>query len=154
VIIAGVAFGWGDNARGQHRVFAFNKRTGQLNWTTGTGFIPTDAPQCTPMISVINGQRLVMLNTGDGGVHAWKVRTGEKAFQFHASKRGMNSSLVVDGSKIFVCTDLDNFDSTRLGRVACIDAAGAVMNNPPEIWQDGVGGFPTPCRPAASSTSR
>src|SRR5256885_12819663 len=148
VIIAGVAFGWGDNARGQHRVFAFNKRNGQLNWSTGTGFIPTDAPQCTPIISVMNGQRLVMLNTGDGGVHAWKVRTGEKVFHFAASKRGMNSSLVVDGSRIFVCTDLDNFDSTRLGRIACIDAAGANMNNPPrEIWrQDGVeAGFPTPC---------
>src|SRR4051812_5698995 len=148
VIIAGVAFGWGDNARGQHRVFAFNKRNGQLNWTTGTGFIPTDAPQCTPIISVIDGQRLVLLNTGDGGVHAWKVRTGEKQFAFHASKRGMNSSLVVDGSKIYVCTDLDNFDSTRLGRVACIDAAGADMDHPPkEIWrQDGVeAGFPTPC---------
>ncbi|HEV8379221.1 MAG TPA: PQQ-binding-like beta-propeller repeat protein, partial [Tepidisphaeraceae bacterium] len=147
VIIAGVAFGWGDNARGQHRVFAFNKNTGQLNWTAGTGFIPSDAPQNTPVIAVINGQRLVMLNTGDGGVHAWKARTGEKVFQFAASKRGMNSSLVVDGTRIFVCTDLDNFDSTRLGRIACIDAASADMNNPPrEIWrQDGVeAGFPTP----------
>jgi outer membrane protein assembly factor BamB len=148
VFIAGIAFGWGDNARGQHRVFAFNKHTGDLNWTAGTGFIPSDAPQNTPIIAVINGQRLVMLNTGDGGVHAWKARTGEKAFAFHASKRGMNSSLVVDGSRIFVCTDLDNFDSTRLGRVACIDAANADMNNPPkEIWRhDGVeAGFPTPC---------
>src|SRR6267142_281372 len=90
IFITGVAFGWGDNARGQHRVFAFNKNTGQLNWTSGTGY---------------------------------------KQFHFYASKRGMNSSLVVDGTRIFYCSDLDNFDSTRLGRICCIDAAGADMTH-------------------------
>src|SRR5947208_742199 len=85
IIITGVAFGWGDNARGQHRVFAFNKNNGQLNWTAGTGYIPTDAPQNTPVITVMNGQRLILLATGDGGVHAWNARTGEKVFHFYAS---------------------------------------------------------------------
>ena len=67
VLIAGVAFGWGDNARGQHRIFAFNKDTGELNWTDSTGGIPVDAPQNTPVIAVIKGQRLVIFAAGDGG---------------------------------------------------------------------------------------
>src|ERR1051325_3127676 len=50
VFIAGVAFGWGDNARSQYRVFAFNKNNGELNWTTGTGGLPVDSPYQTPTI--------------------------------------------------------------------------------------------------------
>ena len=80
VIIAGVSFGWGENARGQHRIFALNKATGELNWSAPTGGIPTDAPQNTPVISVINGERLVIFGGGDGGVHAFQTRTGKKVW--------------------------------------------------------------------------
>ena len=44
VFIAGVAFGWGDNARSGYRVFAFDKKTGELNWTNATGGLPVDSP--------------------------------------------------------------------------------------------------------------
>ena len=80
VFVGGVAFGWGDNARGQHRIFAFDKNTGELNWTAGTGGIPVDAPQNTPVIAVINGERLVIFAAGDGGIHAFQARTGKKVW--------------------------------------------------------------------------
>src|SRR5436853_51078 len=40
VFIAGISFGWGENARGQHRIFALNKKTGELNWSAPTGGVP------------------------------------------------------------------------------------------------------------------
>jgi len=68
LFVAGVAFGWGDNARSQYRVFCFDKNTGELRWTNGTGGIPVDSPYQTPVISVINGEKLVVTGAGDGTV--------------------------------------------------------------------------------------
>jgi outer membrane protein assembly factor BamB len=75
VFIAGVAFGWGDNARAQYRVFAFDKNTGELNWTSGTGGLPVDSPYQTPVITVIEGQKQLVVGSGDGGPHR-KTATG------------------------------------------------------------------------------
>ncbi len=123
LIIGGVAFGWGDNARGQHRLFALDKNTGELRWTNSTGGLPVDAPYNTPVVTVINGERIVILAAGDGGVHAFQARTGKKVWSFKASIRGMNASVVVDGNYVFCCHDLDNPDTSELGRIYCLDAS-------------------------------
>ena len=145
VFIAGVSFGWGDHAGGQHRIFAFDKKTGQLHWSAGTGGIPVDAPYNTPVVAVIGGQKLVVFSAGDGGVHAFQARTGKKAWAFKGSKHGMNASVVVHGDHVFASWDLDNYDSTRLGRVVCLDGANVVNGAPREVWrQDGIeAGFPS-----------
>src|SRR5688572_7065426 len=117
VFITGVSFGFADNARSSHRAFAFNKHTGELNWTNGTGGVPVDAPQNTPVVTVVNGQRLLVFAGGDGGIHAFQTRTGKKAWSFIVSKRGLNTSVVIDGTKLYCTHGLGNFDSNSLGRV-------------------------------------
>ncbi len=143
LLMGGVAFGWGDHAQGQHRLFAFNKYTGELNWSAPTGGRPVDAPYNTPVVAVINGQRLAIFAAGDGGVHAFQVRTGKKIWSWQASKRGLNSSVVVQGSRIYICHSEENFDNAVLGRVSCIDAASG---QPKEVWRsDGLeAGFSSP----------
>jgi outer membrane protein assembly factor BamB len=133
IIVGGVAFGWGDHARAQHRVFAFNKSTGELNWSNGTGGTPVDAPYNTPIVSTIDGVRLVMLGAGDGGVHAFKVRTGEKVWSFKASKRGLNASVLVDGTRVYICHSEENLDNSAMGSVICIDVAD---HKPKIVWRD------------------
>ena len=142
VIIAGVSFGWGENARGQHRVFALNKATGELNWSAPTGGIPTDAPQNTPVISVINGERLVIFGGGDGGVHAFQTRTGKKVWSKFISKRGLNSSVIVDDSRVYAMFDLENIDNPTLGSVICLECSSG---KPEVLWKhDGIeAGFPS-----------
>ena len=125
IYVTGVAFGWGDHARGQHRIFAFDKSTGELRWTSPTGGAPVDAPYNTPVIAVINGQKLVLVGAGDGGVHAFKARTGEKVWSIKVSKRGLNASLVVEGNRVYACQSEENEDSPTMGSVTCIDAGGA-----------------------------
>jgi outer membrane protein assembly factor BamB len=143
VFVCGVAFGWGDHARSMARIFAFNKHTGELNWTNGGGGIPVDSPYNTPVISVIDGQRLVIFGGGDGGVHAFKARTGEKVWSFQASKRGLNASVVVDGNRVFVAHSEENLDTAVMGRIVCLDATGGQVK---ELWRiDGLEvGFSTP----------
>ena len=142
VFIAGIAFGWGENARGQHRLFALNKNTGELNWSAPTGGIPTDAPQNTPVVAVINGERLVLFGGGDGGVHAFQARTGKKVWSKFISKRGLNSSVIVDGTRVYAMFDLENLDGPTLGSVVCLECAGG---QPEVLWKrDGIeAGFPT-----------
>ena len=88
--------------RGQDRIFAFNKNTGELNWTAGTGGIPVDAPQNTPVVAVVNGQRLVIFASGDGSIDAFQARTGKPVWRYQASKRGINTSVVVDGTHLLL----------------------------------------------------
>ena len=145
LFITGVSFGWGNNAGSQHRIFAFNKKTGELNWTAGTGGIPVDAPYNTPVVSVIGGQRLVIFPAGDGGIHAFQARTGKKVWTYKASKHGMNSSCVVQGNYVYATWDLDNFDSNKLGGVACLDGSKVKNGEPQVVWKDEAieDGFPT-----------
>ena len=143
VFIAGVAFGWGDNARSGYRVFAFDKNTGELNWTTATGGLPVDSPYQTPVITVIDGQRQLVVGSGDGGVYGFQPRSGKKLWGHPVSKRGINASPLVEGSRVYVCTGEVNIDNSYSGTVRCIDVAGGT---PKEIWRrDGIeAGFASP----------
>ena len=146
VFIGGVAFGWADNAGGAYRIFAFDKNTGQPLWTNATGGIPVDAPYQTPVITNINGQHTLVTGSGDGGIYAFQARTGKKLWGFKGAKRGMNASVITQGDKVFASWDLDNYDSTRLGRVVCLDGANVTDGAPKEVWRiDGIeAGFPSP----------
>lgn len=141
--VGGVAFGWGDNARSQHRLFAFNKENGELNWTNTSGGIPVDAPYNTPVVSVIHGQKTVLLGNGDGTVAAYQARTGKKLWTHPVSQRGLNASVVVDGDLIYACSSEENPNSSVLGAVVCIDASG---DKPKEVWRhEGIAaGFSSP----------
>ena len=143
VFIAGVAFGWGDHARSAYRVFAFDKKTGELNWTNSTGGLPVDSPYQTPVITVIDGQKQLVVGAGDGGVYGFQARTGKKLWGHQVSKRGINASALVDGSRVYVCTGEVNIDNSFSGTVRCIDVTGG---KPKELWrQDGIeAGFATP----------
>jgi outer membrane protein assembly factor BamB len=132
VFIGGVTFGWGDDARGQWRLHAFDKRTGRLNWVNESGGIPVDAPYNTPMIAVINGVRQVIGAAGDGRVFGFEARTGKRLWTFEASKRGLNASMLVDGGRVYVCHSEENYDSSMLGRVVCLDVTGP---KPKEVWR-------------------
>src|SRR6266566_2340158 len=121
LFLTGVAFGWGDNAQGQHRCFCFDKATGEMRWTSATGGRPVDAPYGTPVITVLNGQRLVCFAAGDGGVYGFKARTGEKVFAYVLSKRGTNAVPLIIGDKLIACSSEENPDNGVNGRIACLD---------------------------------
>ena len=143
VFIGGVAFGWGDNAKSQYRVFCLDKNTGELRWTNGTGGIPVDAPYQTPSINVINGERLVITGGGDGTVTAFQARTGKKAWSHKVSKRGLNASVLVEGDVVYAGSSEENLTGNRMGTVVAIDAS---TGQPKELWRrDGIEcGFGSP----------
>ena len=97
VILGMLNASWGDQARGGNRFVAFDKRTGEPVWWSSTGGRVKDTYYSTPIVAVIDGERLLISGGGDGGVHAFKVRTGEKVWSYFFGSGAVNCSPVVDG---------------------------------------------------------
>ena len=73
VILGFFNFGWGDQSAPRHRYFAFNKHTGELIWVSTPGGRPDPiTTQATPVVAVIDGQRLLIAGNGDGWIYALK----------------------------------------------------------------------------------
>ena len=147
VIISFLNSSFGAQGKGTHRYLAMDKRTGEMLWWSAPGGKPEDTTYSVPVIAVIEGQRLLIAGNADGGIYAMKARTGEPVWGFQLSKRGINSSVVVDGHRVYATHSEENHDSTAMGRVVCIDARGSGdVTRTHEIWRaDGVAaGYASP----------
>ncbi|QDU80920.1 outer membrane biogenesis protein BamB [Polystyrenella longa] len=126
VIVSFMALNWGDTAKPppKQTYYAFDKRNGDLLWTSAPGGAPEDTNYSCPIITVIDGTRMLIGGNSDGGIHAIQARTGEPIWGFDMSKRGLNASPVADGNLVYISHGEDNIDTTEFGRIQCIDATG------------------------------
>lgn len=122
VIISAVVIGWGEMAKPCHRFIAFDKRNGQAIWFDGTRPLPYDTTYSSPVLSVINGQAVMVFGSGDGGIHAFQPRTGRKVWTYNVSRRGINTTPLVLGNTVFAGHSEENLDSTKMGALFAIDA--------------------------------
>ena len=127
VILSVIGAIWGDyGGPPRHRYIAFDKRTGQVQWISTPGGNVFDMnTQSVPIITVVNGRRLLIDGNADGHIYALLARTGEKVWEFNLSKRGINVSPVVDGTTVYAAHSEENLDGGPMGRVVAIDATGA-----------------------------
>ncbi len=149
VIVSFLAANWGDTKGPgpKHYYYAFDKKTGELEWASAPGVAPRDTNYSVPVIAVINGQRLLIGGNGDGNLYAMQARTGKKVWEFKMSKRGLNTTPVVDGKYVYMSHGEDNIDNTEFGRVQCIDASGTGdITESGSVWRhDGVKAGYTAC---------
>lgn len=139
VIVGIVNSSWGEQARGGSRFLACDKKNGDIVWWGDTGGRVKDTYYSTPTIAVIGGQRLLITGGADGGVHAFKVRTGEKVWSYLFGSGAVNCSPVVDGNFVFIGHGDENPDSSEQGRVICVDASQVKEGKPALVWQvDGI----------------
>ncbi len=126
VIVSFLALNWGKTAvpPPKQTYYAFDKRTGKLLWTSAPGGRPYDTNYSCPIVTVIDGKRMLIGGNSDGGIYAINARTGEPIWGFRMSKRGLNASPVTDGKHVFISHGEDNIDTVEFGRVQCIDATG------------------------------
>jgi outer membrane protein assembly factor BamB len=142
VIVSFLAANWGDT-RGpgpKHFYYAFDKRTGEVEWVSAPGEAPKDTNYSVPVIAVIDGQRLLIGGNGDGHVYAMQARTGKKVWQFRMSLRGLNTTPVVNGKYVYIAHGEDNIDNTEFGRVQCIDGSlSGDITDTGSVWRvDGI----------------
>jgi outer membrane protein assembly factor BamB len=137
VIQGFVSIEWGDYSAPRHRYYAFDKNDGKVVWVSTPGGAVYDFNvYSTPVVAVINGQRLLIGGSADGNIYAMKVRTGEKVWGFQLSKRGINSSVVVDGTRVYASHSEENLDEATMGRVVAIDGTGkGDITKTGELWR-------------------
>lgn len=137
VIVSIANAAWGEFGRGGCRVIAFGKRSGNVRWIASTGFRVLDTYQSTPIVAVIGGQRLLITGGADGGVHAFKVRTGEKVWSHLFSGGAVNCTPIVDGNMIYIAHgDVQpEVGADKHGRVICLDAGDVTGGKPKVVWQ-------------------
>lgn len=137
VIISGVTTGWDETARPAHRFLAFNKLTGKLNWITSTRPFPEDTTYSTPLITRINGQDVLVAGAGDGSVYGIQPRTGKILWSESISRRGINTSAVVDDrGQVYTAHGEENPTGTAMGAVVRIDATRASTDAASaEVWR-------------------
>ena len=122
VIVSGIASGWGAQARGAHRFFAFDKKTGATVYVSSPGGRPFDTTYAPPIIAVVNGLRLMIAGGSDGAIHAIKPETGESVWDYAISKRGLNTGVLLSGTTAIVSHSEENLDSSEMGLLAGVDA--------------------------------
>lgn len=140
-VIVGMLNGsWGEHTVGQTRFVAFDKKTGDIIWWASGGHRVKDTYYSSPTVAVINGQRLMLSGGGDGCIHAFKVRTGEKVWshKFETGGGAVNCSPVVSGNKVWIGHGEENEGSTQ-GRLICLDAGSVKDGTVKEVWRkDGI----------------
>ena len=147
VIVSGVTFQWGPNARGAHRFMAFDKRTGETMWVSAPGGRPYDTTYAAPIIVNVNGTRLLIQGASDGVVHAIKPQTGEPVWKYEISKRGLNTGTILSGNYAIITHSEENLNSNEMGMIAAVDATAKGDIKPEQVkwtkygWQ---GGFSSP----------
>ena len=123
VIVSAAISSWGTGASRQHRFVALDKRTGEIVWISSPGGRPYDTNYAAPMIATINGTRLLISGSGDGGVYALKPQTGEKVWGTVIAKRAINTGVAVSGNTVIISHGDENIDVNELGIIAAIDGS-------------------------------
>ena len=147
LIVSGPTSTWGDQANRTHRFYAFDKRTGDCVWVSTPGGRPYDTTYSVPLITTVNGLRLLIAGAGDGAVHALKPQTGEPVWRYEMAKRGVNTAVVVNGTTAIVSHSEENLDSNEMGLIAGIDATAKGKLGPAQVkWKTAgfLGGYSSP----------
>jgi len=122
VIVSAIASTWGTLANRSHRILAFDKRTGATVYVSTPGGRPYDTSYSNPIITEVNGTRLLITGLGDGSVVAIKPQTGEPVWRFEMAKRGINTAVVMAGKYAIVSHGDENLDTNVMGMIAAVDA--------------------------------
>jgi len=136
VVIGMINASWGDQARGQNRFVAFDKKTGAVRWWSSPCEVLKGTYYSNPIFATINGQRLMISGAADGTLLALKANTGEKVWSYQVGANVINTSPVIRGNLVYVTHGEENVDVAEMGRVVCVDAGQVSDGRPKLVWEE------------------
>src|SRR4051812_18749245 len=95
VITHGITANWGANGAAGDRFYAFDKKSGQLVWSSSPGDRPKDNSFSHPYATFLDGRRVLISAGGDGSIVCLNARTGDPIWRVHLAKNGINTTQVV-----------------------------------------------------------
>ncbi|MFM7554981.1 MAG: PQQ-binding-like beta-propeller repeat protein [Verrucomicrobiota bacterium] len=122
VIIRGITSAWGAHGAAGDRFYAFDKKTGELAWSSAPGDRPQDNTFSQPWLDLWGGKRVLYSAGGDSSILAINARTGEPLWRFPfakaGAKGGINAALVRWKDNLVALHESENLDSSEIGRMA------------------------------------
>lgn len=122
VITRGITAAWGAYGPPGDRFYAFDKKTGELVWSSAPGDRPQDNTFSHPWLSFLNGKRVLYTAGGDSNLICLNARTGEPLYRTHVAKAGakggINAAVVEYKGAIIVTHESENIDTSDVGRMA------------------------------------
>ncbi len=156
VITRGITSAWGAHGAAGDRFYAFDKKTGELVWSSAPGGRPQDNTFSNPYLDYWDGKRVLYSAGGDSTILAINARTGEPFWRFAfakaGAKGGINAAVVRFGDSLVAIHESENLDSSEIGRMAAFripnpdevkptNSVSPVVFEAPqlELWRNGLG---------------
>lgn len=95
VITRGITANWGAQGPASDRFYAYDKKSGDLVWSSTPGDRPKDNSYSHPQLGWFKGKRVFYAATGDGSVVCVNARTGEPIWRVPLFKAGINATVLV-----------------------------------------------------------
>jgi outer membrane protein assembly factor BamB len=95
VIARGVTSNWGDQGPASDRLYAYDKKTGEMVWASTPSGRPRDNSFSHPYVGWHQGQRVLYTAAGDGSVVCVNARTGQPLWRIPLFKAGINATVLV-----------------------------------------------------------
>jgi len=140
--------GWGSQAPGRDRFFAFDKRTGVCVWSSTPGGPPKDGSFSFPVVDWVGGKRVLYAGLAGGNLVAVNVRSGQPLWRFQMSIGGMSSSPVLYKDMVIAIHGKENLDNSKHGRMVAIQTGmepgpdgPAVLSKTSERWRQHLKSF-------------
>ncbi len=95
VITRGITANWGGNGAAGDRFYAFDKKNGELVWSSSPGDRPRDNSFSHPYLTWYQGKRVFITATGDGSIVCVNARTGDALWRVPLAKAGINATVLV-----------------------------------------------------------
>ena len=95
LITRGITANWGAQGAAGDRFYAFDKKSGDLVWTSTPGDRPKDNSFSHPYFGWFKGRRVFYSATGDGSVVCANARTGEPIWRVPLFRAGINATVLV-----------------------------------------------------------
>jgi outer membrane protein assembly factor BamB len=122
VITRGITSNWGASGAAGDRFYAFDKRTGELVWSSSPGERPQDNTFSQPLLTWVDGKRVLISAGGDSTIVGINARNGDPIFRFPAAKAGakggINAAIQRYKDTLLVIHESENLDSSEVGRAA------------------------------------
>ncbi|MHB1079843.1 MAG: outer membrane protein assembly factor BamB family protein [Prosthecobacter sp.] len=112
---------WGADGPAADRIYAFDKKTGELVWWSRPGVVPpVDSSFSTPVVETRDGRRVMYYTTGCGHIVCVNARNGDAHWKMPICKNGVNASAVLHKGTLITIHGDENLDNTEKGRMVCI----------------------------------
>jgi outer membrane protein assembly factor BamB len=139
VITRGITTAWGAYGPPGDRFYAFDKKTGELVWSSAPGALPQDNTFSHPWLSFLNGRRVLYSAGGDSSLLCLNARTGEPLFRTPVAKAGakggINASVIEYKGSIVVVHESENIDTSEVGRMAAFKMPSEIKPPSPQAPQ-------------------